>query len=209
MFSETLTQIANNSMKSFKPIMDGMLGNMNFLNQSIKKVDPGTISFANLYKETCDCCPPKQKCPPHCIAFISRVAAEDERIMVPFMVHNSCSSSKTYRVGVRELKDQDGKAAPTQPLLNKQSVTVEPGRSERVVMMIDLSKFDNGSTYTTEIVLREKDINQNICFELKIDNDQNLVTASPQNEKQHKLRWQSWQNHYYCEPKKGLRIANQ
>ena len=126
--------------------------------------------------------------------------------MVPFLVKNTCNETKTYRVGVRELKDQDGKPAPFQPQLNKHSVTLEPGRSERVVMLLDLSDFANGSTYTTEIVLRENEINQNICFTLKIDNDQNLVTAQPQNEKQYQLRWQSWQSHYYCEPKKGGRI---
>ena len=206
LISDTLTQIAGNSLQSFKPVMENMLSNMTAMTRSVKNIDTGNLSLPKLYKETCNCCPPEDKCPPHCIAQITRTAAQDERIMVPFLVKNTCNETKTYRVGVRELKDQDGKPAPFQPQLNKHSVTLEPGRSERVVMLLDLSDFANGSTYTTEIVLRENEINQNICFTLKIDNDQNLVTAQPQNEKQYQLRWQSWQSHYYCEPKKGGRI---
>lgn len=202
LISDTLTQIAGNSLQSFKPVMESMLNNITSMTQSVRNINTGNLVLPKLYKETCNCCPPEDECPPHCIAQITRTAAEDERIMVPFLVKNTCSETKTYRVGVRDLKDQDGKPAPTQPQLNKSSVTIEPGRSERVVMLVDLSKFANGSTYTTEIVLREQEINQNICFTLKIDNDYNLVTAQPQNEKQYQLRWQNWQSHYYCEPRK-------
>jgi hypothetical protein len=206
LIGDTLTQIANNSLQTLKPMMEGMLSNMTAVSQSVRSINPGNITLPNLFKETCNCCPPEQKCPPHCIAQISRIAAQDERIIVPFLIKNTCSHTKTWRVGVRELKDQDGKPAPFQPQLNKTSVTVEPGRSERVVMMVDLAQFANGATYTTEIVLREKEINQNICFTLKIDNDHHLVTAQPQDEEQYQLRWQSWQSHYYCEPKKGARM---
>jgi hypothetical protein len=207
LMTDTISQIANNSLQTFKPVMEGMLNNLSSIGKSVKNINPAALVLPNIFKQTCNCCPPEQKCPPHCIAQITRVAAQDEKILVPFMVKNTCSQTKTYRVGVRELKDQDGKLAPFQPELNKQFVTVDPGRSERVVMMIDLSRFDNGATYNTEIVLREKEINQNICFTLKVDNDANLVTAQPQNEQQYQLRWQSWQSHFYCEPKKGGRIA--
>ncbi|MBC7874806.1 MAG: hypothetical protein H7Y01_12465, partial [Ferruginibacter sp.] len=123
--------------------------------------------------------------------------------IVPFMVKNTCSHAKTYRIGVRELIDADGRPAPSQPILNKQTITLQPGRSERVLMQIDLDKFENGSSHSTEIVIRENEINQNICFTLKVNNDcQQVVTAEPQDEKKYKLRWQSWQSHYYCEPKK-------
>ncbi|MCG2613410.1 hypothetical protein LZZ85_03925 [Terrimonas sp. NA20] len=208
MISDTLSKIADSSLQSFRPVMDGMLNNMSSISQSVKNINPASIKLPKLTSDNCNCCPPEPKCPPHCIAQITRIAAQDERILIPFMVKNSCSKIKTYRVGVRELKDQDGNMAPFQPQLSKQTVTVEPGRSERVVMMIELGQFANGATYTTEIVLREKEINQNICFTLKIDNDHHLVTAQPQDEKQYQLRWQSWQSHFYCEPKKDVR-ANQ
>lgn len=204
--SDTLMQIANTSLQSFKPVMEDMVNNMASITQSVKDINFAGLKFPNIFKQTCDCCPPEQKCPPHCIASISRIAAQGETISVPVLVKNTCKQTKTYRVGVRELKDQDGKPAPSQPKLNKESLTIDPGRSERVIMLVDLDKFDNGSTYSTEIVLREKDINQNICFTLKVDNDYNLVTAQPQDEKQYQLRWQSWQNHYYCEPKKDRDI---
>jgi hypothetical protein len=179
--------------------MEGMMSNMNTVNRSVKDIQSSGISFPSLYKETCQCCPPEPECPPHCIATINRVAAQGERILVPFMIKNSSKQAKTYRIGVRELKDQDGKLAPAQPQLNKTSVTLDAGRSERVVMMIDLSQFDNGLGFATEIVIREKDINQNICFNLKIDNDHQLVTATPKDEQNYKKRWQSWQSHYYCD----------
>jgi hypothetical protein len=201
--SDTLTQIANSSLQSFKPVMEGMINNMASVNQSVRDINYGNITFPNILKGTCNCCPPEPNCPPQCIASISRTAAQDEKILVPVLVKNTCKQTKTYRVGVRELKDQDGKLAPFQPKLNKHTLTIDPGRSERVIMLVDLDKFNNGSTYTTEIVIREKDINQNICFTLMVDNDYNLVTAAPQDEKQYQMRWQSWQSHYYCEPKKS------
>jgi hypothetical protein len=126
LISDTLTQIADNSLQSFKPVMESMLNNITSMGQSVKNINTGSLTLPKLYKETCNCCPPEDKCPPHCIAQITRIAAEDERILVPFLVKNTCSETKTYRIGVRELKDQDGKPAPFQPQLNKQSVTVDP-----------------------------------------------------------------------------------
>ena len=202
----TLRDLANSSLAAYKPIMEGVLNNFSNINKSVLSGDLSAIKLPKLFKETCNCCPPDCcECPPHCIASINRCAAQGERIIVPFMVKNTCSQAKTYRVGVRELVDADGKAAPSQPILNKQTVTLQPGRSERVLMRLDLDKFENGNSYSTEIVLREKDINQNICFTLKVNDDCQLVTAEPQDEKKYKLRWQSWQSHYYCEPKKDLK----
>jgi len=69
-------------------------------------------------------------------------------------------------------------------------------------MIIDLGKFAEGKTYTTEIVLREKEFNQNICFTLSIEDHQNIV-VEPMDEKKYKMKWQSWKDHFYCEVKHG------
>jgi hypothetical protein len=199
----TLRDLANSSLAAYKPLLEGVLTNFTTLNKSVLSGNLSAIKLPKLFKETCNCCPPDCcDCPPHCIAAINRCAAQGERIIVPCMVKNTCSQAKTYRIGVRELVDTDGKPAPAQPTLNKHSITLQPGRSERVLMHLDLDKFENGHSYSTEIVLRENEINQNICFTLKVNDDCQLVTAEPQDEKKSKLRWQSWQSHYYCEPKK-------
>ncbi len=202
MLGNTIKNVASTSLAAYKPLLDGLVNNMSILNKSLLKGQMPEIKLPKVFKETCNCCPPECECPPHCIAAINRTAAETERIVVPFMIKNNCSHAKTYRVGIRPLTDQDGKPAPSQPTLSKQAVTLEPGKSERVLMSLDLNNFNNGSTYTTEIVLREKEFNQNICFTLLIDNDHQLVSAEPKDEKKYKLHWQSWQSHYYCEPNK-------
>ena len=89
--------------------------------------------------------------------------------------------------------------APSQPELNKNFVTLAPNQSEQVLMSVDLMQFNTGSTYTTEIVVREKEINQNICFTLIVANPINVVTATPKDENSYRMRWQSWKDHYYCE----------
>jgi hypothetical protein len=203
--TDSIQNMTNLSLGSMKPLMDGMMNNLLSINKSVQEggIPVMKIPQIKLQGDSCDnCCPPKTSCPPHCLTSIQRCAIQGERIVVPFLVKNTCSHAKTWRIGVRELKNEDGQMAPSQPQLNKQSVTLEPGRSERVLMMIDLEKFTNGSVYTTEIVLREKDINQNICFTLKVD-DCNATVAAPQDEKKYNLRWQSWQSHYYCEPPKN------
>jgi hypothetical protein len=207
MIGNTFQEIASSSLAAYAPLMKGMLSNISNLSQSALKGDYSAIKLPKLFKETCNCCPPECECPPHCIASISRCAAQGERIIVPFEIKNTCSHTKTYRVGVRELKDQDGKLSPSQPKLNKHSVTLDAGRSERVLMLVELDKFENGTTHSTEIVLREKEINQNICFTLMIDNDCKVVSVEPKDEKKFKLHWQSWQSHYYCEPKKTVTIT--
>ena len=202
--SNSLKDFANNSMSAYKPMMDGMVNNITAMSKSLSNGNYGALKLPMLNNDSCDCCPPKCECPPQCMASISRCAAQGERILVPFMIKNTCTHTKTFRIGVRELKDQDGKLAPSQPHLNKHAVTLDAGRAERVLMLVDLEKFEqNGATYNAEIVIREKRINQNICFTLKIDNDYNVITAAPQDEQKFDMHWQSWQSHYYCEPKKG------
>lgn len=196
--TENLQQLTNLSVSAFKPVMEGMINTMATIGNTILKSGLPVIKIPKIKTSSCDCCPPEETCPPHCIASITRTAIQGERIIVSFTVKNDCSHAKTYRVGVRELKDENGELAPSQPVLNKNSVTLDPGRSEQVLMTIDLDNFKTGSTYTTEIVLREKEINQNICFTLNVESAGSTV-VSPQDEQQYLLRWQSWKDHYYCE----------
>jgi hypothetical protein len=192
------------SLGTIKPLMESMLENISSTNKTILEGKIPNFNLGFQSKDNSKCSIPDEKCPPHCIDYISREAMIGERIIVPFLVKNDCSKVKTYRVGVRELKDDDGQLAPAQPILNKVSVTIEPGRRERVLMIIDLHSFKN-STYTTEIVLREKDINQNICFKLYV-NDTHQKTITPKDEKKLKLKWLNWQSHFYCEPVKRTGI---
>ncbi len=196
--SENFQQLTNLSVSAFKPVMEGMINNMSSISNTILKKGLPKIKIPLLNSGNCDCCPPEQTCPPHCIAAITRYAMEGERIITPFTVKNDCSQTKTYRIGVRELKDENGQLAPDQPVLNKNFVTLDAGRSEQVLVTIDLANFKNGSTYTAEIVLREKEINQNVCFTLIVANA-NSTIVTPLDEQQYKLRWQSWKDHYYCE----------
>lgn len=203
MLGKSFLDLANSSMEMYKPLLRNMVDNLGAVNETLAKGDFTKMKMPKLFKETCNCCPPEFECPPHCIAAIERHAMQGERIIVPFYVKNTCSHQKTYRIGVRDLTDADGQMAPSQPQLNRHEVKLEPGQSMRVLMQVDLNGFKNSSTYTTEIVLREKDINQNICFTLKIDNDPDHVVAEPKEERKMKLKWQSWKDHYYCEPNKG------
>lgn len=203
--TENFQQLTNLSVSAFKPVMEGMINNMATISNTILKSGLPLIKIPQL-KSSSDCCPPQETCPPHCIASITRSAMQGERIVVPFTVKNDCGNIKTYRIGVRELKDENGELAPAQPVLNKNSVTLDPGRSEQVLMTVDLGNFKNGSTYTTEIVLREKEINQNICFTLNVENAGSTI-VTPQDEQQYLLRWQSWKDHYYCERPKTSRTT--
>ena len=198
MLADNIQQLTNLSISTLKPMMESWLNNISAINNTVIKNGLPIINIPNLKIGNCAYCPPEESCPPHCIASITRNALEGERIVVPFMVKNDCNQTKTYRIGVRELNDENSAAAPSQPVLNKNAVTLDPGRSEKVLITVDLSDFKNGSTYSTEIVLREKDINQNICFTLVVD-DPNGTVVIPQSEQQYRLKWQSWKDHYYCE----------
>lgn len=198
MLSDNLQQLTNLSISTLRPMMEGFINNISAINNSVIKKGLPLIKIPKLNAGNCDCCPPEESCPPHCIASITKSAMEGERIIIPFMVKNDCNQIKTYRVGVRELIDENGAVAPAQPALNKSAVTLEPGRSEQVLIALDLANFKTGSTYTTEIVLREKDINQNICFTLIVE-DPKAIVVTPYSEQKYRLRWQSWKDHYYCE----------
>lgn len=198
---DSYKRMADLSLSTMRPFLEGMVENVSTVNRSIADTGISNLAIPVMKtKSSSSCCPPETECPPHCIANITRHASAGERIVVPFLVRNSCASEKTYRIGVRELKDEDGNVAPSQPNLNKKSVTLQPGNRERVLMTVDLESFKSGSVYSTEIVLREKDINQNICFSLVVEGSSDADEVSPYDEKKYKLKWQDWKSHYYCEP---------
>jgi hypothetical protein len=199
-FLESYRIMAERSLDTMKPLMEGMTENLSRISRSISETGMSGFTFPAMQTKSSKCCPPEHECPPHCIASITRHAREGERIVVPFLVRNRCASEKTYRIGVRELKNENGEMAPSQPVLNKHSVTLAPGNRERVVMTVDLASFQKGDVYSAEIVLREKDINQNVCFRLVVEGDSDLEEVSPHDEKKYKLKWQDWRSHYYCEP---------
>jgi hypothetical protein len=205
--TSNLQQLTESTVVNMKPILDNLVNSYSTLNNVLNTSTLSNYKIPNMnYGDSCDCCPPTDCCPPHCLAKINRTAMSGERILVPITIKNDCSTAKTYRIGVRELIDENGNNAPNQPQLNKTSVTLQPNQSEVILMKIDLDKFNNGSTYNAEIVLREKEINQNICFTLNVNNASgNLV--SPKSEKSYHQKWQSWKSHFYCEPKK-LRTNN-
>lgn len=204
--TESIQMIADMSVSTLKSSIENMSGNIGQLNKVISGMGLGTFTLPIGKKSKHDCCAPEEECPPHCILQITRHAYAGEKIMVPFMVKNNCNTVKTYKIGVRDLKNIDGNIAPAQPDLNKKQVTLDPGGSELVLMGIDLGQFTNGNTYTAEIVIREKDINQNICFKLIVDANKNIPVAEPLDEKKYLMHWQSWKSHFYCEPKKATRV---
>lgn len=193
----------NTLTNNYKSI-SGSIGNIfsqslqtytDLLEQGLHKANAGLSSDSD-----CGTCPPKNTCPPKFIGKIYRKAMAMERIIVPITISNPCSETKTYRIGLRELKDLDGNIAPNQPILNKNSFTLAPNARVRVLMGINLTSFGN-KTYEQEIVIREQDYNQNILFTLDVVDEQGEIFA-PADEKEFRLKWQSWKTHFYCEPKR-------
>lgn len=149
-----------------------------------------------------DCCPPRKECPPRCLAELRREACPGEVIVVPFTIKNKCNATKNYRVGIRPLVDQNGNQAPSQPSLNVDAVHLEPGQSITVLMTVNLMQgFVAGNDYSTDIVVREQEVNQNICFKLRVKPCTDGVEVFPLDEREYFMHWQSWQDHFYCEQK--------
>lgn len=195
--TQNLKQLSDLSLSLAQPLVGNLAENFTSLSQSVLSSAPAAINIPKFKLQSDDCCAPKNECPPHCLHQIHRTAMVGERILIPFIVKNGCSSAKTYRIGVRELKDLDGQMAPDQPLVNKASVSLAGGQQERVLLMIDLSKFAE-KTYQVEVVLREKDYNQNLCITLQVGSSAAPVVI-PVDEKKYRLRWQSWKDHFYCD----------
>ena len=208
--TEGIRKLASMSVNTLKLTLENTSRNISEMGKMMSGL-AGTASKKKSHgskkDDDCGCCPPKHTCAPHCLEEIERHAYAGERIIVPFLVRNECQGQRTYRVGVRDLKSIDGSMAPKQPVLNKAQVTLEMGESELVLMGIDLQGFAAGSTYNAEIVLREKDINQNICFTLKVNDYNDVPVVEPLDENRYRLHWQSWQSHFYCEEKKAAQIT--
>jgi hypothetical protein len=195
--TNSFERMATTSIKTIRSAIENVSLNIGELNTVMSKMGIPMPGLLNAKKDS-DCCAPKDECPPHCLIQLTRHAYAGESIMVPFGIKNVCKGPKQYRLGVRELRNIDGTIAPSQPLLNKNTVTLDQGETEMALMKIDLSQFAPG-TYTAEIVIREKDINQNICFNLIVDTYNDVPVATPLDEKKYRLHWQSWQRHFYCE----------
>lgn len=151
-----------------------------------------------------DCCPPEPSCPPRCLAEIERKAYPGEVIVASFRIKNKCGARRTYQLGVRPLMDRNGEEAPTQPTLNRDSVDLEPGQAVSVQLRLDLSEgFQTGQCYTADIVIREREVNQNICFKVCVVACHDEVTVCPLDEREYFLRWQPWQSHYYCDTRQS------
>ncbi|WP_339697962.1 hypothetical protein [uncultured Marixanthomonas sp.] len=195
---KNLQGLTNMSMEFYGTMLDNMTGNSNQFSKNAGQLGKNVLQPLKTMFNTGDCCPPQEECPPHCLTSMHRTAMKGERIIIPFYVKNDCNAPKKYRVGARPLIDQDGNDAGVQLNLNKNAVQLAPFGKERVLLHLDTGKLENG-TYTSEIVLREKEYNQNICLTVEIA-DHPGITVTPHEEKKYKLRWQSWKSHYYCEP---------
>lgn len=153
-----------------------------------------------------DCCPPEPACPPHCLAEIERTACPGEVIVVSFRIKNPCGNPRTYQLALRPLLDREGEEAPVQPTLNRESVTLEAGQAVSVQLRLDLQQgFQTGQCYKADIVIREREVNQNICFTLCVVACHDEVTVCPHDEREYFLHWQPWQSHYYCDSRPSAR----
>jgi hypothetical protein len=69
-------------------------------------------------------------------------------------------------------------------------------------MTVDLQNYSTGTTYQTDIVIREKKYNQNICFTLCVTGTCDVPTAYPWDEDEAaKRKWLGWKRHFMCPPK--------
>lgn len=151
-------------------------------------------------KRSVPCCPPDYECPPHCLTVINRHVQRGECIVIPIAVKVRCNTPKTYKVGVRPLLDQEGNPAPVQPTLDKNAVTVQPGHSIMVRLMLDLKEgFQTGRCYQTEVVFREKEVNQNVCIRICVDDYHKAHEVTLKEEAEYFNHFQSWESHFYCE----------
>jgi hypothetical protein len=151
------------------------------------------------------CCPPEDVCPPRCLLTLCRDAYPGEVIVVPFVIHNASSFAKTYQVGVHPLLDEEGNAAPASATLDQTSVTVAPFQSRLVQMRINLNGFKAGSVYHTDVVIRERDHNQDICFTLNVKSFADAPVATPLDERKMNRHFVGWQAHFYCDESRDVR----
>ena len=208
--SSAMRKMTDITTELLEPVMRSMTDN---IGDAAKSLSKGKLPAFDLSSITAnnksDCCVPQQECPPKYLAQINRCAAAGERIVVSFDIENTCNKEKTYRVGIRPLTDLHGNVALTQPQLTKDVVKIGSGNKARVTFYLDLAQYNNGNTYTAEIVIREKEINQNVLFTLKLSEECNAVpVARPIEESKYYQQWHSWKSHFYCEKPRGRKIAD-
>lgn len=147
------------------------------------------------------CCPPTETCPPYCLIEITRRAHPGEVILVPFRIRNASGQPRTYQIGVRPMVDEHQNPAPSQPTLDQLSATINPHQTVLVEMKLDLraAGYQAGQQYEATIVVREKEINQNICFRLLLDPFTGIPEATPLDERDLKTHFVSWHYHFYCD----------
>lgn len=198
--SKGILQLADMSFNSMKKVIEGNANTIENIGMALGKIRIPGLSKS---KEDCDCCAPKEKCPPGCLLNITRTGYEGERIVVYFKIKNKHYVNKSYRIGVRPLKDENGHTPLQQPVLNKTAVTLTPGESQSVALTIDLRDYLAGHVYKADIVIQEngKNINQNICFTLLVKSYDNIPEAQPRDVQKPMMHFQNWQTHFYCEPR--------
>jgi len=206
-FAKNIQSLFEMSTSTLKNIIDKNIISFGKPNNYSDNLSFSSIRNNGNCDSECDsgCCPPKQKCPPKFLAIINREAFKGERITVPFKIFNKTGITRNYRIGLRPLKEDNGNSAPSQPVLNKHSVTLDPGQSELVIMVIDLLNFETGHQYKTNIVVREDKINQNILFNLNVLPYINISQAEPWDENRIRSNFSGWQSHFYCDSTKQNR----
>lgn len=171
--------------------------------QAVNQWNPAEAGKSSSDSDCCrpgGVCPPQPDCPPRCLAEIKRSACPGEVMVVPFNVKNTCGNARTYRIGIRPMVNTQGEPAPVQPWLDRQELHLEPGQTATVSLTLSLIEgFRAGDCYEAEIVIRENKVNQNVCFQLCVTACQPAVEVRPLDEKRYFMRWQSWQDHFYCE----------
>src|SRR5687768_17525555 len=101
-----LQQLTRLSLSSLKTMVDSNTRVINEAGSVLSSIGLNPSSMTK--KSDCNCCPPKEECPPHCLLTIIRTAHPGERILIPFSIRNKCGGPKKYRVGVRQLMDRQG-----------------------------------------------------------------------------------------------------
>lgn len=200
---DSLQQLSRTSMQLFSEAMETN-------NQLARSWWMGSEDPTAKQDRSVPCCPPEWDCPPHCLATISRTVHTGEVVMIPFYLKNPCSQPKTYRIGLRPLLDPEGKTYENVLQLDKTSVTMQPGQAAVVRVRADLTRgLQTGKCYTAEIVVREKEVNQNICLQLCVDDYQDLPVVHLREEADYLYHFQSWDRHFYCTPGSGRSRAQQ
>ena len=192
-------------MKMYQDWMEGM---MRTSLESTRHFASMAMGTAEAKSSKVPCCPPDIECPPHCLMTLYRKARAGEVIVELFAIKNCCGKRKTYRLGARPLLDPDGNAVDAGVELDKSQVDLDQGRSVVVRARVDTSGLQPGTRYTADIVMREQEVNQNVCFVLDIEPEREIPEVCPKEEAWYFNRFHSWESHYYCEkPRSRVNIT--